>query len=257
MPTLSLNQQDFFYALHRTPQASHTVILIHGAGGSHLVWPAALRQLADANVYALDLPGHGRSAGEGSDSITAYAETVMAFIDMLALENVMLIGHSMGGAIAQTLALRHLSQLTALVLIGTSASLRVSSAILDQIMPNFEQAVSTINQFAWATTTPAPMVARGRDLLAQTAPAVMYNDFSACNQFDIRDQLSEISLPTLVVSAAEDKLTPPKNGRFLADHIPHAQFTLLEGAGHMMMVEKPGETVEAIELFLQQLAAGD
>lgn len=253
MPTLSLNQQDLFYALQRSPQASHTVMLIHGAGGSHLVWPGALRQLPDANVYALDLPGHGRSAGEGSATIAAYAETVMALIDTLALENVILVGHSMGGAIAQTIALRHPPQITALVLIGTSGSLRVSPAILDQIMPDFEQAVNTINRFAWAATTPAPLVARGRDLLAQTAPAVMYQDFSACNQFDIRDQLGQITLPTLVVSGAEDKLTPPKNGRFLADHIPHAQFTLLEDAGHMMMVEKPGEIAAAIELFLQRL----
>jgi pimeloyl-ACP methyl ester carboxylesterase len=214
------------------------------------VWPAALRQLADATVYALDLPGHGRSAGEGCDSIEAYADTVMAFIDTLSLENIVLIGHSMGGAIAQTLALRHLSQLTALVLIGTSASLRVSDAILGQILPDFEQAIRTINQFAWAATTPTQMVDRGRDLLAQTAPTVLHNDFSACNLFDVRDQLSRISLPTLVVAGTEDKLTPPKNGRFLADHIPQAQFTLLEGAGHMMMVEKPGETAAAVALFL-------
>lgn len=251
MPTITLNQQDFFYAHHRSPQANYNVILIHGAGGSHLIWPAALRRLPNADVYALDLPGHGRSAGEGADQIEAYANTVMAFIYMLTLENVVLIGHSMGGAIAQTIALHQLHQVVALILIGTSAKLRVSPTILDQIMPNFDQAITTINQFAWAATTPSPMVARGRDLLAQTAPTVMHNDFTACNQFDIRDQVSRINTPTLVIAGSDDKLTSSKNGRFLADNIPQAEFKLLNGAGHMMMIEKPGETAEAIEAFLQ------
>ena len=79
----------------------------------------------------------------------------------------------------------------------------------------------------------------------------MHHDFTACNQFDIRDQLSQINLPTLIIAGSEDKLTPPKNGRFLAEYIPQAQFKLLEGVGHMMMVEKPGETAEAIGDFLK------
>ncbi|MBE2220176.1 MAG: alpha/beta hydrolase [Anaerolineae bacterium] len=250
MPTITLNHQPFFYALHRSPQADFTIILIHGAGGSHLVWPLALRRLPNATVYALDLSGHGRSAGEGHAHIEGYAAEVMQFIEMLALTNVVLVGHSMGGAIAQTIALRHLPELAALVLIGTAASLRVSPAILDQILPDFEQAVATINHFSWSPSAPPQLVKRGEEMLAQTAVSVLYNDFNACNEFDIRNQIAHITLPTLVVAAAEDKLTPPKNGRFLADTIPQAQFTLLDGAGHMMMVEKPGETAEAVKQFL-------
>lgn len=254
MPTITLNQQPFFYAMHRSPQANLNIILIHGAGGNHLVWPAALRRLPDANVYAIDLSGHGRSRGNGYAQIEAYATEIVQFIKHLDLDNVILIGHSMGGAIAQTLALHHLPELAGLVLIGTGAKLRVSPTILDQIIPNFEQAVTTVNQFAWTTNTPPEMVSRGRDLLSETAPAIMHNDFTACDRFDIRPQLNQINIPTLVIAATDDSLTPPKNGRFLADHIPEAQFVLLDGVGHMMMIEKPGETAEAIEAFLK--AAG-
>jgi pimeloyl-ACP methyl ester carboxylesterase len=257
MPTITLNHQPFFYALHRCPQTSHTIILIHGAGGSHLVWPAALRRLPEANVYAVDLCGHGRSAGDGYAQIEAYADEIVQFIKTSNLDKVILIGHSMGGAVAQIIALRHLPELAALVLIGTGAKLRVSPAILEQILPDFEQAVTTINQFAWSPAAPPEMVARGRDLLAQTSPTVLHNDFSACDQFDIRDQLTQINLPTLVIAASEDKLTPPKNGCFLADNIPQAQFTQLESAGHMMMVEKPAETAEAVAVFLERLKIKD
>lgn len=251
MPTITINQHPFFYAFHQNEQAKHNVILIHGAGGSHLIWPAALRRLPNATIYALDLPGHGRSPGKGYASIEAYAEEVIQFIETLALDRVVLVGHSMGGAIAQTIAVRQLPAVSALVLMGTGAKLRVSPAILDQIIPNFEQAVTTINQFAWAATALPEMVKRGRDLLAETDPAVMHDDFTACNQFDIRSQLAQIKVPTLVIAGSADNLTPPKYGRFLADHVSQAQFELLDGAGHMMMVEKPGEVAEGVENFLK------
>jgi pimeloyl-ACP methyl ester carboxylesterase len=257
MPTITLNQHPIFYALNRSPQASKTLLLLHGAGGSHLVWPAALRRLPQASVYALDLPGHGRSAGAGYTDIESYADAVIQFIETLALHKVVLVGHSMGGAVAQTIALRHLPEVAALVLIGTGAKLRVAPAILDQILLDFAQAVAITNQFAWSASAPPEMVARGRDLLAKTSPTVMHNDFTACNQFDIRTQLAQIDLPTLVIAGSADRLTPPPYGRCLADNIPQAQFTLLDGAGHMMMVEKPGETAEAVGLFLERLKSGD
>lgn len=253
MPTLFLNQQPVFYAPHTSQPSRHNIILLHGAGGSHLVWPAALRRLPNAIVYALDLPGHGRSGGSGYAQISEYAAAVSQFIQALALTDVVLVGHSMGGAVAQTLALRQPPELAALVLVGTGAKLRVSPAILEQIVPNFEQAVRTINQFSWGAAAPPQMAARGYELLAQTEPQVMVRDFNACDQFDIRDQLAQINVPTLVIAASEDQLTPPKHGRFLADHIPQAQFTLLDGAGHMMMVEKPAETAAAITGFLADL----
>jgi pimeloyl-ACP methyl ester carboxylesterase len=257
MPTITLNQQAFFYAHHKNAQAAYHVILIHGAGGTHLVWPAALRRLPGANVYALDLPGHGRSAGNGYAQVKEYADSVVQFIKTLALDKVVLIGHSMGGAIAQTIALRQLPEIAGLVLIGTGARLRVSPAILDQILPNFEQAITAINQFSWSAAVPPEMAVRGFEQLRETEPGVLQRDFLACDQFDVRAQLAEINAPTLVIAAAEDQLTPPKFGRFLADNLPQAQFVLLENAGHMMMVEKPGETAEAVREFLRGLGAGD
>jgi pimeloyl-ACP methyl ester carboxylesterase len=251
MPTITLNQEKLFYALHQDKRATHNVVLLHGAGGNHLVWPAALRRLPRANVYALDLSGHGRSTGKGHANIAAYVQEVVQFIQALSLSNVVLIGHSMGGAVAQTIAIQQPPEATALVLIGTGAKLRVAPTILDQIVPNFEQAVSAINQFAWSATAPPEMVENGRELLMQTGPTVMHADFCACDQFDIRDQLALINVPVLIISGSADNLTPPKYGCFLADHIPKAQFVQLDGAGHMMMLEKPGETTEAIQAFLK------
>ncbi len=255
MPVLTVMQPPVFYAQHRHENPRWQVILIHGAGGNHLVWPAALRRLPEVAVFALDLPGHGRAGEAGQTTIEAYASTVIQFIDVLELSNVVLVGHSMGGAIAQTIAARQLPSLSALVLIGTGAKLRVSPAILQSIQLDFEEAVTTINHFAWAKETPPALQTKGRELIASTSATVLYQDFKACDQFDIRSRLANIRLPTLVISGTADNLTPAPYGRFLAEQIPQAEFKLLEGAGHMMMVEKPAETATSITQFLRQLQA--
>lgn len=87
-----------FYAFYQGDvQGKRNLVLVHGAGGSHLDWPAPLRRLKGANVYALDLPGHSRSEGTGRSSIAAYRDFLLAFLDALGLERATVVGHSMGG----------------------------------------------------------------------------------------------------------------------------------------------------------------
>ncbi len=239
------NGRLFYTTYNKT--SGNTLLLIHGAGGSHQSWPPALRRLQGVSVYALDLPGHGRSDPPAHDNIAAYADAVLAFIDALNLQNVTLLGHSMGGAIAQTVALRQQTAVTRLVLLGTGASLPVSSAILDGIMSNPAATVHMVNKFSWARSAPAEMVTMGEEVLLQVDPHVIHADFVACNAFDISDQLGKITVPTLVISGDKDKMTPMENGRFLADNIPNAQFALIEGGGHMMALEQPAKVAALIK----------
>ncbi len=253
MPTITINQQPIFYALHRQGSAAHAVVLIHGAGSTHLDWPKEVRQLPNSAVYALDLPGHGRSAPPGRTTIEAYTDEVVALIETLQLQKVVLVGHSMGGAIAQTVGLRQLSQVAGLVLVGTGARLRVTDTILGKVMTEMETAVFTIVNYYWSAQTQEAVKALSRKNLMKNEPATLYGDFIACHQFDVRDRLGQIPHPTLVISAGEDQMTPAKYGRFLADSLPHAQFTLIEQAAHMMMLERPKEVAAAIEHFLRLL----
>ena len=107
------------------------VVLIHGAGGTHLHWPAPIRRLPEYPVYALDLPGHGKSEGRGQQSITAYAQCVLDWMDSLQMHKAVFIGHSMGGAVALTLGLQHPERVLGLGLVGTGARLKVAPAILE------------------------------------------------------------------------------------------------------------------------------
>jgi pimeloyl-ACP methyl ester carboxylesterase len=256
MPYHQLNKQQLFYT--RRPwlpdKTQPTLLLIHGAGGSHLDWPAELRRMEGVTVYGLDLPGHGRSEKPGRSSIDAYAADVAAFVQALDLENVIVAGHSMGGAIALTLGLKRPSWLTGLVLAGTGARLRVTDAILNQILAHFDTAVDTITRFYWAETTTPALVESGRQALRQTDANVLYDAYLACNAFDVLGRMGEIKVPALVISGTVDPLTPVKYGRYLADHIPNSRLTIIEGAAHMMALEQPEAVATAVRTFIKELA---
>jgi pimeloyl-ACP methyl ester carboxylesterase len=124
MPELTVNGQSLHYA--ESGAGALTLVLVHGSGGDHTTWKPQLEGLAAAaRIVALDLPGHGASSGEGCDTIGAYAAVVCRFLNGLGSGAVVLGGHSLGGAIAQTLALDAPELLRGLVLVGTGARLKV------------------------------------------------------------------------------------------------------------------------------------
>lgn len=77
------------------------VVLIHGAGGTHLHWPPEIRRLRGFRIYALDLPGHGKSKGRGLQTITAYAQAVYEWVGAVGLHKAFFVGHSMGAEIGR------------------------------------------------------------------------------------------------------------------------------------------------------------
>jgi pimeloyl-ACP methyl ester carboxylesterase len=251
MPYATVHDRRFYYAQSKaqTPDAP-LLVLIHGAGGNHLHWPAQLRRLPGATVYALDLPGHGRSDGPGCDTVAGYMHVVLGFLDATHSERAVLVGHSLGGAIAQTAALAHPGRVAGLVLVGTGGRLRVAPAILEGALNDFEGAVKLITRFAWAKDAPQELVRLGIQALSETPPQVLHDDFAACDNFDVLERLGEISAPTLVVAGTADLLTPLKYGAHLAERIPQARLLTVEGGGHMMALEQPDMLAGAVAEFI-------
>lgn len=247
MPYVTVGDEEIFYTHHRgTESDSPVIILVHGAGGNHQHWGYAIRNLRRASVYAFDLPGHGRSHGLGRSSITGYADFLTQFMDVVGLPKAIVAGHSMGGAIAMTTALRCPTRVAGLILVGTGARLRVLPAILDGVLHDLAHTIALICEYAYSAHAPEELVRQGQRQMLQVAPQVIYNDFTACNAFDIMERLSEIRCPTLVICGNEDKLTPPKYATFLAERIHNAELVLIEGAGHMVIIEKPALVASAM-----------
>jgi pimeloyl-ACP methyl ester carboxylesterase len=255
MNSVTLKDTNVFYVgpEKNRKSAAPNWIFLHGAGGDHTCWINQWEYFKEkVNVYLLELPGHGNSQGSGASSISEYGDVVKDFIEALALSPATLIGHSMGGAIAQYLAIHHPDQLKSIVLAGTGAKLKVTPEILGRIQNHFQEVVATISKYGFGPETSKELVYQFQKQMEQSNPAVLYKDFVACNQFDFLGKVHDIRLPTLILCGRVDALTPPKYSQYLHEQIQGSILKYVNGAGHMLMLEKPEVFNQELELFLNR-----
>jgi pimeloyl-ACP methyl ester carboxylesterase len=229
------------------------VVLVHGAGGNHLMWPAQVRHLAHTAVYALDLPGHGASPGPSANEISVYSETVRDFVDSLELPWFLLVGHSMGGAIALDFALAYGSRLAAIVVVGGGARMRVAQSLLEGVLHNFEAATAQITECSYHPDTPAAEKEVYLRHLRETDPHVLYGDFVACHNFDIVDRLPALATPSLFICGRQDRMTPPERSIYLHNHVAGSELLMIEDAGHNVTIERPQMVADELETFLTKV----
>jgi pimeloyl-ACP methyl ester carboxylesterase len=254
MPYLDLNGERIYFALHYNRSDGVPVLLIHGAGENHLIWPAGLRRLLDTVVYAIDLPGHGKSTGRGRSTIEEYADWVVSFMEAVRLDQAILIGHSMGGAIAQLVGITYPDRVTGLVLVATGAKLRVAPQLLQLAEDDFGAAVELVSRWEWGALTPDEIKQLGKQQLLQIGPTILLNDYRACDAFDMRERLPAIAAPVLIVAGEADQMTPLKHALFLAEQLPQAHLVIVPHAGHMVMLETAEVVTRAVEEFVREVA---
>ncbi|WP_462137570.1 alpha/beta fold hydrolase [Candidatus Mycalebacterium sp.] len=233
-----------------------TVVMLHGAGQSAACWENQIAALAGYTRFpaiALDLPGHGGSSGEAMASMDECAGFVSDFCLQTGITRPILIGHSMGGRIAQILALSGEVKPLACILVATGVRIRVSRWSLKTVQNDYESFCATAAQNAFASG------ANGqtreiflRRLLSQPKQSV-YNDLLACDNFDVSDSVGRIEIPTVIVAGSDDVLTPARHTDLLHSKIKGSKLFVVEGAGHFMMMEKPDKFNKTIVDFLNLL----
>ncbi len=229
------------------------LVLVHGAGGDLMHWPANLRRLPGHRVYALDLPGHGKSAGVGFTAVADYAEAVRRWADDLGLPKFVLAGHSMGGAVAVEYALRHPGGLAGLVLVSTGARLRVAPQLLAGVLNDRDGTVDLLVRWMYGDWADPNLLRLGARRLREVPPEVLHADFVACDTFDRRADVARIELPTLIVCGSADVMTPLKLSQSLHDQIAGSELVILPDAGHMAAIQQPEPVGAAVQAFLERL----
>lgn len=253
MPYISVQGHKLYFSQHEEgPQGAPPLVLIHGAGGTHLHWPPELRRLPGHTIYALDLPGHGRSEGEGCADILCYRDVVLDWADALGIKTFVPMGHSMGGAITIELALGAPDRLCCLILVATGARLRVHPKILQGLLEAPETTAQLLAEWAYGERPDPQMLQLYVRRTLEIPPSIIHGDFAACNQWDRMQDIIRIQLPTLIIGGEADRLTPPKYLHYLHDRIPNSQLVLIPGAGHMVMLEAPGAVCAAVQEFLAE-----
>jgi pimeloyl-ACP methyl ester carboxylesterase len=253
MPVADTVKGSSWYEDNRDPTAHLPVtLMVHGAGSTHLDWPAELRRLPEANAIAPDLPGHGRSPGPGRQSVGAYAADMVSLLDALKIARAIVAGHSMGGAIGLAMALTYPDRVAGLILVGTGAKLSVHPDILNRALTETDKVISLITDWEWAEGADEQLRRLSRKRLSETRPEVLYGDCQACNAFDVRQQLGRIRVPTLIVGGTADRMTAFKYSRYLHEQISGSQLAVIEGGGHKMMLEQPQAVAAAVQQWLSE-----
>ena len=233
---------------HDSPRRN--LVLLHGSGVNQTFWSLQTRYLAyhGFNVVSVDLPGHGQSDGPPLGAVSELAEWMQRFVLATGLETVAVMGHSLGALVGLEFAAQHPDLCDGLVLAGAAAKMPVHPTLLEASKANDPLAIELVN--SWCHTRnnhigghPVPggwMTGSTRRLLERAAPGVLWTDLNACNEYRDAEAAAElISCKVSVFSGTEDRMTPAKAGKALAEKISGAEFLLLESAGHNMMLERP------------------
>jgi len=227
------------------------LVFIHGAGNTGLVWHYQIRYFAGSD--AVSLPGHPE--GKPCTSIDDYAEWLHRYVQEKDYSQPVLVGHSMGGAVAQMYALKYPADVKGLVLIGTGARLRVRPDFLGLLESGIDAPAEWVKNMLEPLYSRVDPEVKERviDGVIDVGVAVRLNDFRCSDKFDVMDKVHQIEVPTLVICGTDDDMTPVKYSQYLAGKIAGARLAIFEGGSHLVFLEKPDEVNREMEDFLRGL----
>jgi pimeloyl-ACP methyl ester carboxylesterase len=249
--------------------AQPTVIFVHGVLNDHSVWILQSRFLAHHgfNVLAIDLPGHGRSAGDAPASVEDAADFIAALMDAAGLQQAALVGHSWGSLIALEAAARLGQRISHLALVGTAFPMRVSPLLLAAAQNNPAEGIHMINRFSHSTLAAPPSVLgpgtwikgaatalNWRVLTSNPVVNVFHRGLAACDAYQNGLQaINQVSCPVLVLMGQEDQMTPARSGASLVQAARSAGLNVRSQVlpvGHALMAEAPDAVLHALAGFL-------
>lgn len=237
------------------------VVLIHGAGLDRTIWQLQTRNIANRGrrVFAVDLPGHGRSEGPALSEIGDVADWLARFMSAAGVETATVIGHSMGALVALEVAARYPKRVDKLCLMGVAEKMPVHPDLLAAAEKNQPLAAELIVYWGLGEKAqigghplPGLWVHQSSQVLLEAAkPGILFGDLSACNGYaSAIEAAARVACPTLLVLGRDDKMTPIKKAQPLADVIADARTVIIEKCGHMVMSERPNQVFDALKGFV-------
>lgn len=252
--------------LHRRAEGTGPpVVLLHGLGGDHAVWAGLVAGLAaDHRVLAPDLRGHGRSpAPEGSKfSFAELAADLSALLDAEGIASAHVVGLSAGGFLALQYALDSPARCRSLVLIGSASHCDAHTRAVAQNWADTYRdegfdgyALRLLKDLFYPDWTESHFdrvdglreELRGRDLRGAVAWGL------AVRSFDVRGRVGRLRLPVLVIQGMDDQVVDAAHGRLLRQSIPGAELRLFAQTGHLVPIERPAETLDALRTFFRRV----
>ncbi len=240
------------------------LVLVHGLNGDLTGWALVMPEFAEQyRTLALDMRGHGgTSKPDHPYSIKGFAEDLLEFLRKKQIPKAHLLGLSMGGAIAQQFALDHPEMIRSLALVSTFSYIddharRAFEGLKQNLARGgypafFDGVLSLAFTPKYIAANPGPIAELREKRIQLNSPAAIARATDACMAFDLKDQISGIHLPTLVVSGREDVFTPVHLAEQIHRAIRGSEWKILEGVGHNLYIESAPDLVQAVLGFLQR-----
>ena len=237
-----------------------TVLFIHGSGMDHRAWALQTRWFAfhGYSVLAPDFPGHSLSEGDAIESIEAMGVWLDDFLSAAGVEKAHVVGHSQGFLSALELAHNHPEKVLSLTGIGTAAAIPVNPALIEtaEVVPAkaadmmLQWGFGPAAQYGISAVPGMQPIAIGRQIMANNPLAV---DLKACANYEAGAAIAEkLNVPSCLILAGKDRMTPLKAGKALGVALK-AQITVLPEFGHMLPVEAPKQSLQALRAFISSL----
>jgi len=225
------------------------IIFVHGSGAYGDIWHYQTDYFPDGD--AVNLPGHPH--GQPLNGVGECADWLRKYIEGRGYKDVVLAGHSLGGAIALMYALRYPQELKGIIIISSGARLRVHPRFLAPCEEAIKGNLQEWNQLVEEIYRLTPEDYKREVVEKQKAigPAVMLNDFLCCDKFDLMDKVQEIKLPALIICGELDVMTPVKYANYLGAKLANSKVVVIPQATHLVLAEKPEAVNKAIEDFIK------
>lgn len=238
-----------------------TVVFLHGNACDHTVWAMQTRWFAyhGYGVLALDLPGNGRSEGPMLDSVGAFADWLPKLLDAAGVQQAALVGHSMGALIALETAARHPDRVSKISLLGFAYPMAVNPELQALADSGAYTVVELMNDWMIAkknqmggNKVPGSYLLGGSIRLIDRAPrTVLAQGFRVCNGYDGgKDAVAKVACPVQILAGERDQMTPLRAAHGWAKEFKNGRIDVLPVCGHMMMGERPDETLDALKSFI-------
>ncbi len=240
-------------------------ILVHGLNGDLTGWVLIMPEFSKHyRAVALDVRGHGgTSKPDPPYSIKGFSEDLHEFLRKLRIPKAHILGLSMGGAIAQQFALDHPEMIRSLILVSTfsyvdeharRAFLRLKNSLAQGGYPAFfDEVVKLAFTPQYIAANPGPIAELKQKRIQINSPVAIGRATDACLAFNLKDQISKIAVPTLVVSGREDVFTPVHLAEQIHRSIRASEWKILEGVGHSLHIEGALQLSQAVLDFLKGL----
>jgi 3-oxoadipate enol-lactonase len=263
VPTQDVTLGDTFV---RISGQGFPLVFVHGFTTTSEFWKEQVEEFSKSHrVIRINLPGHGASPAPTSRGyrIEDFVEDVARVFQELSVDRAVLIGLSMGGIIAQKTAVKYPHLVKALVLVDTTAHGTGADATADAFLAvvdkrGAKKAIQDLSDLSFGSSATPALVEWARREVIQSPEFVARAAIRSISDADTRDSLVQIKVPTLVIAGDEDRVTPPRESEILAKGIGNSTLSIIPGAGHFSMLEKPTAFNRILRRFLdKQVPRGD